>query len=79
MWRRRNPSAGNTSYDTNLTVGQFGSSQKIVDLLYGDLGDESPKEASVSTADVERLLEFQVDQMQSTLFRGASSALEYNL
>ena len=67
MWRRRNPSAGNISFDANLIGCHSGLGQKLVTLLYGDLKGQNQKEASVSTADVEKLLEFQIDQMQSIL------------
>lgn len=70
MWRRRNPSAGNTSFDANLIGGHFGLGHKMVTLLYGDLADENHKEARISTTDVEKLLEFQIYQMQSILLCG---------
>ena len=47
--------------------GHFGLEHKMVTLIYGNLADENEKEAGTSTADVEKLLEFQIDQMQSIL------------
>ena len=66
MWRRRNPTAGQTSFDSNLTEDHLGFNNRLSQIMYGDLEDEGRKKAGVSTDDVEKLLEFQVDQMQST-------------
>lgn len=68
-WRKRNPGAGKTSFDANLRVG-FGGG-KIGELLYGDLGrgvgsgNGGLGPAVASADDAERLMEFQIDQMQS--------------
>ena len=73
MWRRRNPSVGATTFDANLVNGNFNLNHDVTSILYKDLADADCKEASVSTEDVEKLLEFQIDQMQS------STMVEYPL
>ena len=66
MWRKRNPNAGKNSFDTNLIEGDLGSNERLARILYGDLPNQNGEDASICTDDVEKLLEFQVDQMQST-------------
>ena len=61
VWRRRNPSAVRTRFDTNIT-GR--SEEKIHRLLYGNATRDS-KLQSTSHDDIEALLEFQIDKMQS--------------
>ena len=67
MWRRRNPAAGKTSFDANLQEDNLFMMGRLIDVVYGDLADEGRQEAGVSTDDVEKILEFQVNEMQSTL------------
>ncbi|MCJ1370130.1 anaphase promoting complex subunit 5 [Loxospora ochrophaea] len=64
MWRKRNPNAGKNSFDTNLIEGDLGSNERLARILYGDLPNQNGEDASICTDDVEKLLEFQVDQMQ---------------
>ena len=66
QWRRRNVAAGTTSFDVNLQSGVMHGNGRLIDTIYGDLANECGKEASISTEDVEKLLEYQVDKMQST-------------
>ena len=70
MWKRRNPAVVTTTFDANLVDGDFNLKHKVTRMLYGDLADADRREASVSTEDVEKLLEFQIDQMQSTALEG---------
>ena len=67
LWRKRNPTAGMTSFDSNLQEHRLSLNSRLADLVYGDISDNTRKEASVSTDEVEKLLEYQVEQMQSTL------------
>ena len=67
MWKRRNPAAGKTSFDTNLQEDNLLQMDRLIDVVYGDLAGEERQEAEVSTDDVEKILEFQVNEMQSTL------------
>lgn len=71
-WRKRNPGAGKTSFDSNL---KNSSSDRINEILYGDLaqGAGSPGSAVFSADDAERLMEFQIDQMQSKMPNTLSS------
>lgn len=67
MWKKRNAAAGRTSFDFNLPGNGLGWQDELTEVLYGDLQESGGEEGSVSTDDVERLLEFQVDGMQSML------------
>lgn len=65
LWKRRNPAAGKSSFDSNLNEYHPGMDDRLAGLVYGDITDDARKEPSISTDDVEKLLEYQVDQMQS--------------
>ena len=65
MWKRRNPAAKRIGIDENLQADSLSLGDQLTGIVYGDFADENRKEASVSTEDVEKLLEYQVDQMQS--------------
>lgn len=67
MWKRRNPGAGKTSFDSNLREENALILDRLIDVVYGDLADEERPEFEISTDDVEKVLEFQVNEMQSTL------------
>ena len=61
-WRRRNPNASRLSFDAQL--GDCTNLQ-INEMLYGSNTEVVLRDASASTDDMESLLEFQIDQMQS--------------
>ena len=63
-WRRRHPGVS-ASIDVNLQEESIAPEERVRNVVYGDIESLSLKDASISTADVENLLEFQVDQMQS--------------
>ncbi|MCJ1367712.1 Anaphase-promoting complex subunit 5 [Acarospora aff. strigata] len=63
-WKRRNAAAGKTTFDVNLQGNSLSWEDRLTDILYGDLQQSGTQEGSISTDDVERLLEFQVDEMQ---------------
>lgn len=65
MWRRRNPGAGKFSFDTNLADGQLGKNDHLFAIMYGGLEAGDHAGATISTDDLEKLLEFQRDRMQS--------------
>jgi len=65
QWKKRNPSAGDTSFDSNLLEDDLAGANPLVTVIYGDPKQGRRHEGSTSTEDVERLLEFQVDHMQS--------------
>lgn len=65
-WRKRNPLAGKESFDINLRGGTI--DDRLANAVYGRVSSmDAPEEGQVSTDDVERLLEFQVEEMQSRL------------
>jgi len=66
QWKKRNLTAGNTSFDANLQEDHLELGNRLTDVVYGEPGNDTRYEASVSTEDVETLLRYQVDQMQST-------------
>ena len=70
-WKRRNAAAGKTTFDVNLQGNSLSWEDRLTDILYGDLQQSGTQEGSISTDDVERLLEFQVDEMQSSSAEGA--------
>lgn len=66
-WERRNPSIGRSSLDANFSDLYIDSSHPIAQIMYGQLATEAEDERSLSTYDVEKLLEFQVSELQSTV------------
>lgn len=69
--KRKTPGFGRLSFDNVLLLGEqedwgYGSTMELASVAYGDMltGDESST-LPVSTDDVENLLEFQIEQMQS--------------
>lgn len=64
-WARRNPSSEQTAIDVNLLDLGVDSSSHLAQVVYGNIGDDLEAEAGISTKDVERLLEFQVGELQS--------------
>lgn len=65
LWKRRNPATGRSSFDSNLNENRRGLDGRLTELVYGDITADVRKESIVSTDDVEKLLEYQVEQMQS--------------
>ena len=65
QWKKRNPTAGNTSFDLNLGNDNLSWEDPLTDLVYGELESGPFRQASRSTEDIERLLDYQVDHMQS--------------
>ena len=63
-WRRRHHGVSN-AIDINLQEDATESTQRISSIAYSGSMVKGHESASVSTEDVEKLLEFQVDQMQS--------------
>jgi anaphase-promoting complex subunit 5 len=67
-WAKKNPPGGvQTEVDVNLVELGIDLMSPLARVVYGDLDEEKGEEEGfVSTKDVERLLEFQVGEMQST-------------
>lgn len=76
MWKKRNAAAGKTSFDVNLHGNGLSWQDDLTEVMYGDIQEGGGQEGSVSTDDVERLLEFQVDGMQSMSAEKASLWVE---
>ena len=64
VWEKRNPSEVRNAIDVNFTSLNLDSSSKLAQIVYRNLGEQTD-EGGFSTFDVERLLEFQVSEMQS--------------
>ena len=67
QWKKRNPTVRNTSFDVNLQADKLSLDDRLTEVVYGGLRFESQQASIISTDDVEKLLEFQVDNMQRTL------------
>lgn len=66
-WKKRNQGAGHISFDANLQDQHPGLGDRLTDVVYGDLAHGVKHDAAISIEDVEKLLEHQIDQMQSTV------------
>ncbi|KMP00275.1 anaphase-promoting complex subunit 5 [Coccidioides immitis RMSCC 2394] len=65
-WAKRNPMDSQTKVDVNLVELGLDVDSPLAKVVYGDLeNDEEDTKVSLSTKDMERLLEFQVEEMQS--------------
>ena len=64
LWRRRNPKLGRTGFDINLPDGFSSALHRV---LYEGPEDKGQPWIGGSTEDAERLLDFQVEQMQREL------------
>lgn len=67
QWKKRNRVAGHMSFDANLQEEHLDQGDRLTDVIYGELAHKVKQDASFSTEDVEKLLEYQIDQMQSTV------------
>lgn len=52
----------------NLLELQLDETSYLAQVVYGNMADDAEYERNVSTKDVERLLEFQIGELQSMLF-----------
>ena len=67
VWAKKNPSDEQASIDINLLELGLDSSSQLAQVVYGGIEDDAEYERNVSTKDVERLLEFQIGELQSRL------------
>ncbi|KAL8807371.1 MAG: hypothetical protein Q9182_000710 [Xanthomendoza sp. 2 TL-2023] len=70
LWKRRNPNAGPQSFDRNLQADSIDADRTVSHLVYGDLSANSYtgvvlKDGNASTDDLWRLLDHQINRMQS--------------
>jgi anaphase-promoting complex subunit 5 len=66
MWARRNASDKHSPVDVNLQLHGFNSSAHLTHVVYGDIEDDEEDEGLVSVKDAERLIEFQIGELQRT-------------
>ncbi|PKY07760.1 anaphase-promoting complex protein [Aspergillus campestris IBT 28561] len=65
MWARRNPSEDHAPVDINLLALSLETDSPLAQVAYGTIDEsDSEDETYVSTKDVERLLEFQIGELQ---------------
>lgn len=67
QWKKRNQAADPISFDANLQHENLELGDQLTDVVYGELAHGAGHDVSISTEDVEKLLEYQIDQMQSTV------------
>ena len=65
LWRRRHPGVS-ASIDVNLQETHVTAEESVRSVVYGDFCGRGRQDGNISTEDAEKLLEYQVDQMQST-------------
>ncbi|GLB10177.1 anaphase promoting complex subunit 5 [Aspergillus tubingensis] len=65
VWARKNPSLEQAPVDINLLNLGLDTTDSLAQVAYGSIEDDSEDEQYVSTKDVERLLEFQISELQS--------------
>lgn len=66
VWARKNPSNEQPSVDINLLELDLDSGSQLAQVVYGNIEYHTDDDGSLSAKDVERLLEFQISELQST-------------
>ncbi|KAL4969985.1 putative anaphase-promoting complex subunit Apc5 [Aspergillus stella-maris] len=64
VWARRNPSDEQPSVDINLLELGLDTNSHLAQVAYGNIEDDEEDDRYVSTKEVERLLEFQISELQ---------------
>ncbi|KAJ5624611.1 hypothetical protein N7510_000920 [Penicillium lagena] len=64
MWARRNPSNSQAPVDTNLLGAGVAMNSHLSRVVYGNIEDDEDDEGMISTKDAERLVEFQIGELQ---------------
>jgi anaphase-promoting complex subunit 5 len=65
-WKRRHPTTSSSVPDINLHSLGHDIDEVFSQILYGSLQDTPSEEGFLSTEDIERVLEFQLNRLQST-------------
>ncbi|OAX82243.1 hypothetical protein ACJ72_03406 [Emergomyces africanus] len=65
LWVKRNPAVSLAAVDINLVKLRLDLTSPLAKVVYGALEDGRDTEVGTSTKDIERLLDFQVGEMQS--------------
>ena len=63
-WEKKNPPDGRSGLDTNLSTLRIDSSHPLSQIMYGHLALEDTELGGFSTHDIEKLMEFQVSELQ---------------
>ncbi|KAL4894192.1 anaphase-promoting complex subunit 5-domain-containing protein [Aspergillus ambiguus] len=63
-WAKKNPSYEQSTVDSNLSWFNTDASSSLAQAVYGNIEDDSDDETYISTKDAERLLEFQIGELQ---------------
>lgn len=66
VWVKKNPSSEQAPVDINLLELGLDSSSPLAQVVYGNIEYDSDDEGNISAKDVERLLEFQISELQRT-------------
>ncbi|KAJ5219865.1 hypothetical protein N7468_009069 [Penicillium chermesinum] len=64
MWARRNPQQEHAAVDINLLMHDLDSSSRLSQVVYGDIENDEEEDGITSIKDAERLIEFQVGELQ---------------
>ena len=64
QWKKRNPLVVYMAFDENLVSQESEAKDRLTALVYGDVKSGLGLRQTLSSADIERILELQVDQMQ---------------
>ncbi|EAW09212.1 putative anaphase-promoting complex subunit Apc5 [Aspergillus clavatus NRRL 1] len=64
VWSKKNPSAERDPVDINLLELKLDTYSQLAQVAYGNIEADAEDETFVSTKDVERLLEFQIGELQ---------------
>lgn len=67
-WARKNPSDEQDPVDINLLELGLDTGNHLCQVAYGNIEDDDEDDHYVSTKEVERLLEFQINELQSRIF-----------
>ena len=70
LWKKRNPGASAVNFDPNVQDYRLALGEVSTNLVYEEYQTPCQQQASGSSEDVEKLLDFQVDQMQSIRLNG---------
>lgn len=67
MWARKNPHDEQAHVDINLLHHDLDSGSHLSQVVYGNIEEDSEDEGAISVKDAERLVEFQIGELQRKL------------
>lgn len=65
VWAKRNPLENKATIDTNLVELEVDLASPLATVAYGNMNEDIDREIGMSNKDMERLLEFQIGEIQS--------------